>query len=191
MTRDDHTTDDGTAHDHRETDAHAEPEGVLTPEDLERVARQVRELDEDRVVVPTDGDDTGPGSEESSPDPRPRSETPAPDTAPGSGGTSTDGVPGSGESSPDTAPAQAERSPDRSGGDRPEPTEPAAGAAYAAEVTVRTDQGLASESFGSNDLRVVFEAFLRWYAGRIDPDAPPERVLRVLLAASDLDVAVR
>jgi hypothetical protein len=192
MTRDRDTTDDGTAHDdHRgadhdadagtapddtggptdgdgpavptdtdpsagttpdppvpsEAEADADPEGVLTPADLERVARQVRELDEDRVVVPTDGDDPGPES---------------------------------GAPSPDSASAE-----------RPDGASPESGAAYAVDVTVRTDRGVASESFGSNDLRVVFEAFLRWYAGRIDPDAPPERVVRVLLAASELDVEIR
>ena len=129
-----------------ETEADADPEGVLTAEDLERVARQVRELDEDRVVVPTDGDDPEPAS---------------------------------GNPSPGSASAG-----------RPDGASPGSGTAYAVDVTVRTDHGVAGESFGSNDLRVVFEEFLRWYAGRIDPDVPPERVLRVLLAASDLDVTV-
>jgi hypothetical protein len=38
---------------------------------------------------------------------------------------------------------------------------------------------------------LVFEEFLRWYAGRVDPERDPESVLEVLLAASDLDVTGR
>jgi hypothetical protein len=137
-------------------DATADPDGVLTPADLERVAEQVRELDDERVLVPTD------------------SAAPAPDDA-------------SGDRSPDARRGRPSPASNDTG-----PTEPTieTEAAYAVDVTVRTDHGVAADSFRSNDVRTVFESLLRWYAGRIDPDSDPETVVRVLLSASDLDLEV-
>jgi hypothetical protein len=148
-----------------------DPEGVLTPADLERVARQVRELDDERVLVPTDGADPERPDRPGSPGRVPREDT-------------HDGRDSRPEG-PDGNPAGAA---DASSGLTGTSLDPET--AYAVDITVRTDHGLAAESFGSNDVRVVFEELLRWYAGRIEPDRDPETVLAVLLAASDLDVRV-
>ncbi|GAA0652290.1 DUF7500 family protein [Salarchaeum japonicum] len=80
--------------------------------------------------------------------------------------------------------------------DSPTPAEtPSAAAAlsavpeqYAAALAVKTDHGVADERFASNNVVDTFERALRWYAHRIDPSEPPEDVLRVLLAESDLDL---
>ncbi|MFC6940927.1 hypothetical protein ACFQE8_13310 [Salinirubellus sp. GCM10025818] len=151
----------------------ADPDGVLSPSDLERVARQLRKLDDERVVVPTDGNATG--------------------TDDGSGSTANPRSDRSSERAPRSPNDRGEAgaSPDGRGGQAVPGTDPDPGAAYAVDVAVRTDHGRATESFRSNDVRVVFEEFLRWYAGRVDPDRDPESVLEVLLAASDLDVTGR
>ena len=145
-----------------------DPEGVLTPADLERVARQVRELDDERVLVPTDGADPERPDRPGSPGREPR-----------------DGR-SSRPEGPDGNPAGTADASSKLTGASLDPE-----TAYAVDITVRTDHGLAAESFGSNDVRVVFEELLRWYAGRIEPDRDPETVLAVLLAASDLDVTGR
>jgi len=80
--------------------------------------------------------------------------------------------------------------------DSPTPAEtPSAAAAlsavpekYAAALAVKTDRGVADERFASNNVVDAFEHTLRWYARRIDASEPPEDVLRVLLAESDLDL---
>jgi len=59
---------------------------------------------------------------------------------------------------------------------------------YATAIAAKTDSGVADEQFASNNIVDTFERTLRWYASRIDPEEPPEDVLRVLLAESDLDV---
>lgn len=59
---------------------------------------------------------------------------------------------------------------------------------YATVIAAKTDSGVADEQFASNNIVDTFERTLRWYASRIDPEEPPEDVLRVLLAESDLDV---
>jgi hypothetical protein len=158
------------------TGVDADPEGVLTPADQERVAERVRELDDERVLVPTDSADGSDGRH-------------GPEASPTSGAGPRDGPPSGGESRPGgsgEAPSGATDPLDGSTG-----TAIDGEAAYAVDVTVRTDHGLAAESFRSNDVRVAFEELLRWYAGRIDPATDPERVLEVLLAGSDLDVTVR
>lgn len=156
-------------------DAAADPDGVLTPADLERVAEQVRQLDEERVLVPTDSADSTPddGGTERSPDP-PRGRPSEGGAEPGR--TDDFGPPGDASASNGTG--------------RTGPTIED-GAAYAVDVTVRTDHGVAADSFRSNDVRTVFESLLRWYAERIDPNSDPETVVGVLLSASDLDVEVR
>jgi hypothetical protein len=151
----------------------ADPDGVLSPSDLERVARQLRKLDDERVVVPTDGDPTG--------------------TDDGSGSTANPRSDRSSERASQSweDPGDTGAPPDGPEGRGVPGTGPDPGAAYAVDVAVRTDRGRATESFRSNDVRVVFEEFLRWYAGRVDPERDPESVLEVLLAASDLDVTGR
>jgi hypothetical protein len=153
-----------------------DPEGVLTPADLERVARQVRELDDERVLVPTDGTDPGRPDRSGS-------------GSVSSGRESRDEPHGGRESRPGGSDGNPAGTADASSGLKGASLDPET--AYAVDVTVRTDRGLAAESFGSNDVRVVFEELLRWYAGRIEPDRDPETVLAVLLAASDLDVTGR
>lgn len=155
-------------------DAAADPDGVLTPADLERVAEQVRRLDDERVLVPTESADAVPddGGAERSPDPsrgRPSEGGAEPER------TDDSGPPGDASASNGTG--------------RTGPTIEGE-AAYAVDVTVRTDHGVAADSFRSNDVRTVFESLLRWYAGRIDPDSDPETVVGVLLSASDLDLDV-
>ena len=153
-------------------DLSVDPEGVLTPADLERAARRLRELDDERVLVPTDGSppETDEGSLPSGPGQRgdrvPERE-PRPREGDGDAAASTDAPAGLAEAS-----LEAET-------------------AYAVDVVVRTDHGPAAESFRSNDVRVVFEELLRWYTGRIEPGRDPEAVLEVLLAASDLDATGR
>lgn len=159
-------------------DAAANPAGVLTLDDLERAARGLRELDDERVVVPT-GDDP------------PASDAPDPDRTghAGHAGPRDEHPPGGHPRDGDAAPATgATNGADGSVGLAGPTGHTEAETAYAVDVAVRTDHGPASESFRSNDVRVIFEELLRWYAGRIDPGRDPEAVLAVLLAASDLDV---
>ncbi|MEF8841533.1 MAG: hypothetical protein V5A62_07880 [Haloarculaceae archaeon] len=139
----------------------------MTPADLERVARQVRELDDERVLVPTGGTDTAPSSGADPDDDR----HPEPESPPRRDG------------------GDVAVSADAPGGLTGASLE--AETAYAVDVTVRTDRGLAAESFRSNDVRVVFEDLLRWYAGRVEPERDPETVVGLLLAASDIDVTTR
>lgn len=244
------------------------PEGVLTPEDLGLDDDSVRELDEDRFVVPTDE-----SSSDSDPEPDEPERPAAPDTPDdhddGEASDDPDASGDHGESETDASetdaatdatadePADADGEPGRSGTpdppepgdgteptgsteptDTPESTEPHEGSgspdaadtagrpasppdapspadgsasrgehgsgtgdaaaavaaladtrqAYAVDLTVKTDNGIANRRIRSDDVREVFEGTLRWYAGQIAPDRPTEEVLDVLLSASDLDV---
>jgi hypothetical protein len=62
---------------------------------------------------------------------------------------------------------------------------------FAIDVAATTNGTTAKATFASNDIRVVFADFLRWYAGEVDASRPPEEVLATLLAASELDLEVR
>lgn len=145
----------------------ADPEGVLTPSDLERVTERVRELDDDRVLVPVDRGDATTDSVGDGPWGDPERDRAGTDTRAGgrNGDLTTEseacGLKGSSSE---------------------------AKTAYAVDIAVKTDHGVAGNTFRSNDIRTVFEELLRWYAARVDPDVDPGVVLKVLLSDSDLDL---
>lgn len=60
---------------------------------------------------------------------------------------------------------------------------------YVIEIAAKTDETLDRTRVASDDIREVFAGLLRWYAGCIDPDAPPDEVLELLFEASDVTVA--
>jgi hypothetical protein len=60
--------------------------------------------------------------------------------------------------------------------------------AYAFELHARHETGTDSLRVETNDVTDAFESLLRWYAGTVAPDTPPEAVVGTLLANSDLDV---
>lgn len=146
-------------------------DGVLQPDDLDVDDREeVRAIGDDRYVVsteegrpPTPRDDPPPDAASSQPpadaDPDdPRATSPPPDAAPS----------GSPPSLADAVDGVEER--------------------YATALAVKTDRGVAAEEFATNNVVATFERTLRWYADRVDDSEPPEAVLRVLLAKSDLDL---
>lgn len=59
---------------------------------------------------------------------------------------------------------------------------------FGLDVAVTASGSTAEATFASNDIRVVFADFLRWYAGEVDASRPPEEVLATLIAASALDL---
>lgn len=59
---------------------------------------------------------------------------------------------------------------------------------FGLDVAVTASGSTAEATFASNDIRVVFADFLRWYAGEVDPSRPPEEVLATLITASELDL---
>jgi hypothetical protein len=152
------------------TGAGADSEGVLTPSDLERVTERVRELDDHRVLVPVDRSDATTDSVADGPWGAPERDRADTDTRTGdvNGDPTTE--------------------PEASGLNGPSIE---AKTAYAVDIAVKTDHGMAANTFRSNDIRTVFEELLRWYAARIDPDVDPGVVLKVLLSASDLDLDTR
>jgi hypothetical protein len=62
---------------------------------------------------------------------------------------------------------------------------------FGLDVAVTVSGSTTEETFTSNDIRVVFADFLRWYAGEVDPSRPPEEVLATLITASELDLECR
>lgn len=139
-------------------------EGVLEPDELDVERREeVREIGDNRYIVSTDEDGGG------------------------------------GDSPPPEAPdPSAER---REPGE--EPTEPSARAPaadptplaalderYVVDVTAKVDGGVAETRIGSDSIVETFEETLLWYADQIDDSTPPEEVIRILLAESDLDVSL-
>jgi hypothetical protein len=61
---------------------------------------------------------------------------------------------------------------------------------HAAAVVARDGQTTGSIQTASNSRPAVLEAVLRWYASRVDDEAPPDETLRRLLAATALDLGV-
>jgi hypothetical protein len=59
--------------------------------------------------------------------------------------------------------------------------------AYAFELHARHENGADSLRVETNDVGEAFESLLRWYAGKVAPDTPPEAVVGTLLANSNLD----
>jgi hypothetical protein len=62
---------------------------------------------------------------------------------------------------------------------------------FGLDVAVTESGSTAEATFTSNDIRVVFADFLRWYAGEIEPSRPPEEVLATLITASEFDLECR
>jgi hypothetical protein len=78
---------------------------------------------------------------------------------------------------------------DRTNGDTTEEFAALDGA-YALEI--RAQSGTERDAFRveTNDVSEAFESLLRWYAGHVADDTPPEDVLAVLLANSTLEVDI-
>lgn len=141
-------------------------EGVLSPDDLELPDEHVAELDDERLVVYPDGEPSGRPEGASLPDPV-------------AGDERDDGA---NDERDDGARGGAGQRSLRDAADVPE--------AYALAAAAKTERGLDERVVRSNDVGRTFELFLRWYAGRVAPDRDVEEVLRVLVAASDLDATV-
>ncbi|OLZ39734.1 hypothetical protein A6E15_01475 [Natrinema saccharevitans] len=59
---------------------------------------------------------------------------------------------------------------------------------HGVDITLKTDGEIAHHHATSHDVREVFVDLLTWYAGQLDDDMSPSEALRVMLAASDLEV---
>ncbi|MFC7177023.1 DUF7500 family protein [Halosegnis marinus] len=123
------------------------PEGVLSPDDLDSTDDRLRELDGDRYVVTTDGDDDDV-------DPTDTEPSPPPDADDGS----------------------------------MEQTLPAPDGAYGVVGRGRIDGDEVAVAVESNDVAETFESLVRWYAGAVAPDVPPEEAVAVLLDNADIAV---
>lgn len=152
-------------------------DGVLRPDDLDVDDREeVRAIGDDRYVVSTE--EGRPPTPRDDP-PTDVTSTPAADAAP----DSASGTTWSPDASVPGADASASAEP-RSLADALDGVEER----YATALAVKTDRGVAAEEFASNNVVATFERTLRWYADRVDDSEPPEAVLRVLLAKSDLEL---
>jgi len=149
-------------------------EGVLRPEELDIASRDgVERTGEGRFVISTDEDAIDPdvpavrvvdGHEES-------------DNTGGSDSKAeaADGDGAHGDQNP-LAAVEAELA--------------ALSADHAFGVVTRDDEGTGSIQTAANDRHAALSAVLRWYADRVDPDAPPEATLRELLAETTLDLGI-
>lgn len=152
-------------------DEPAEPdEGVLEPDELEVERREeVREIGENRYIVSTDEEGEGDGRERREPETPPA----APENRP----------------RPGSDPAETELS---------EPTVPsgsrtplaAVGERYAVDIATKVDGSVDDSRIGSDSIVETFEETLLWYARQVDDSTPPEEVIRILLAESDLEVSL-
>ncbi|WP_267641784.1 DUF7500 family protein [Haloarchaeobius amylolyticus] len=149
----------------RTTNADANADGVLSPEDLAPDEDRLTVLDENRFVVTAN---------EGTPANTYGGENRLPDVDPAI-------IPDGGSDTWD-------RDRSTSGSTDPADTLANASAQYGVDVTVKTDDGIAREQLTSNDIRVVFTKLLRWYAQQLDDELPAEETLQILLDASDLEV---
>jgi hypothetical protein len=135
--------------------------GALDPDELGPDDEHVHPLGDGRFLVSTDP------PPESSPDP---------DGASAGADASPEGARGAdaARATPDETSTRTELS------DLP--------GAYALAIRARTEGTEESLRVASDDVSESFEALVRWYAGRVAPDVPPEEALAVLLADADLDV---
>jgi hypothetical protein len=139
-------------------------EGVLEPDELDVERREeVDEIGDNRYIVSTDEDDDGGSPPQDATDPSAERRTQPPDDR--------------------TGPS------DRSSGADPTPLA-ALDERYVVDVTAKVDGGVAETRIGSDSIVETFEETLLWYADRIDDSTPPEEVIRILLAESDLDVSL-
>jgi len=139
-------------------------EGVLEPDELDVEHREeVREIGDNRYIVSTDEDGGGGGSAPSeAPDPSAeRRAPPAEPAAPNARSPAGDATP---------LAALDER--------------------YVVDITAKVDGGVAETRLGSDSIVETFEETLLWYADQVDDSTPPEEVIRILLAESDLDVSL-
>ncbi|WP_408957134.1 hypothetical protein [Natrinema sp. 74] len=147
------------------TDPLERDDGVLVPDELRLDDDRVDELGENRFLVRSEGSGSkrtaDPATLEAA-DASPAGEQPAGDDR------------GEGDDHARTARA------DHALADAPEP--------HGVEITLKTDGKLAHHQATSHDVREVFVDLLTWYAGQLDDDMSPSEALRVMLAASDLEV---
>ncbi len=159
-------------------DEPAEPEeGVLEPDELEVERREeVQELGENRYIVSTDddeGDDDGRTRRDQEPAPSGRTPPTGPEDRPRPGAD-----PASTELSEPTVPSGS-RTPLVAVGER-----------YAVDIAAKVDGSVDDRRLGSDSIVETFEETLVWYARQVDDSTPPEEVIRILLAESDLDVSL-
>lgn len=138
------------------------PDGVLTPDELEPNGKRVRELDDGRRVVHTDG------GEGLSPDGDPGSRPPDNHRV-----HERDGQPGA-----ETAPGVYADVADLAG-------------AHALAAAARTDDAEDTVVTDTDDVSEAFERLVCWYATLVAEDRRPETVLAVLFEHTDLDLEVR
>lgn len=64
-------------------------------------------------------------------------------------------------------------------------------ARYGVDIEARIDGRQANYRTQSDDIVTVFSELVRWYAMQVDSDLPPDRVLRILVAESELPIGPR
>ena len=162
-----------------ERDEPAEPdEAVLEPDELEVEHREeVQEIGENRYVVSTDEDGGDGGGNRREPDRAPSGQTTP--TGPENRPRPRQGAdPASTEPSEPTV-STGSRTPLAAVGDR-----------YAVDIAAKVDGSVDDSRIGSDSIVETFERTLLWYASQVDDSTPPEEVIRILLAESDLDVSL-
>jgi hypothetical protein len=153
-------SDDGDAATDATTDE-TDADDALDPDELDPDEEHVRPLGDGRLLVSTDPD--------VAPDER--------DADAGAGTTGTRSTDAS-RAGPGGTTTGARATPDGLDG------------AYALVARARTGGETGALRVASDDVTEPFEALVRWYAGRVAPDVPPEEAVAVLLANSGLDVDV-
>jgi methyl-accepting chemotaxis protein len=113
--------------------------------------------------------------------------------AEGGGSTPSPPAPGDGDGpAPDDhadGPGSARAPPEADAGSAVRGRVPPPGVgAFGARLAVKTPAGVETRTVGSDDVSESFEAAMRWYAARLDPEAAPEEVLETLFAATDVDL---
>ena len=139
-----------------------EDDGVLAPDELRLDDDRVDELGENRFLVRPEG----PGSDQ-------RTATPTSSRDVGEGPAADDAV-GTVRGGID------DHARTRQLADAPEP--------HGVDIALKTDGEIARHHATSHDVREVFVDLLTWYADQLDDDMSPSEALRVMLAASDLEV---
>jgi hypothetical protein len=61
---------------------------------------------------------------------------------------------------------------------------------YAVEMASKMERDVATTRIASDNIVEVFEEFMLWYASQLDDSTPPEEVLRILVAESDLELSL-
>lgn len=62
---------------------------------------------------------------------------------------------------------------------------------YSVDVEARIDDRRSNYRTRSDDVVTVFSDLVRWYAMQVDSELPPDRVLRILVAESELPIGPR